>query len=110
MEHALAQLFTASARLIVDGKTFRAWDVAISSSGIKRTKCKRGETSKRSTVQLRATVKPPKDAGAALSGCPSNCAHNWKIDNRSSDLLLNPFKARNRPTQTVTLPPGPGEP
>ena len=44
---ALPQLSTAAEREMREGRIFLAADVLISNSGIKRTKYKRGETSKR---------------------------------------------------------------
>ena len=104
---------------IFEGRTFRALEVRISSSGTKRTKYKRGETAKRWTTGAplcgvrsarRAdptTVKPPNVAGAALSGCPSSSAHNRKIVNRSSGVPLSRLSASKIPRRMVALPPKP---
>ena len=97
----------------------------ISRSGTRRTKYKRGETSKRCTVAPRerrlgrrrnrrlgsrhscTTVKPPKVAGAALSGCPSTSAHNRNTVSRSSGSPLSRFSASRMPRRTVALLPRP---
>ena len=53
------------------------------------------------------TVKPPKAAGAALSGCPSDSAHNLKRASRSSGSPLSLFSPSRMPRRTVALLPRP---
>jgi hypothetical protein len=119
--HAFAQFSTAATREIFDGKMLRARAVSISRSGMTTTKYKRDATSKRCTVAhtcrlpcatevlmlLRTTVKPPKLAGAALSGWPSDSAHNLKRVSRSSGSPLSRFSPSKMPRRTVALLPSP---
>src|SRR5206468_10989516 len=105
----------------LEGKILRACAVSILRSGTRTTKYKRGATSKRCTVAhacrlsrasdelplLCTTVKPPKVAGAALSGCPSNSAHNLKSVSRSSGSPLRRFNPRRMPRRAVALLPRP---
>ena len=119
--HAFAQFSTAATREIFEGKILRARAVSISTSGTRRTKYKRDATSKRCTVAhacclprareelplFCTTVKPPKAAGAALSGCPSDSAHNLKRASRSSGSPLSRFSPSRMPRRTVALLPRP---
>jgi hypothetical protein len=56
---------------------------------------------------LCTTVKPPKLAGAALSGCPSDSAHNLKMVSRSNGSPLRRFSPSRTPSRTVALLPSP---
>ena len=53
------------------------------------------------------TVNPPKLAGAALSGCPSESVHNLKRVSRSSGSPLSRFSPSSTPRRTVALLPRP---
>src|SRR3989442_12131629 len=92
----------------------------MSRAGKKKKKYNRVETGKRLIVgpsrcgvrsaqraDPATTVNPPKVAGAALSGCPSNSAHDWKIFNRSSGLPLSRLSASKMPRRIVGLLPRP---